>query len=295
MFTKGQSYQLGKYQLTITQNLLSEAHHGHEVYLASAASGQNYVLKFSTTPLATQQLHHEHSILQTLQGIAGIPQTQVVSAVHEPTQPQLQLAHIVQYMEHRATLAQYLRFQPTLLQQNELLPAVLDWFKQIVQILAAVHERGIIHGDLKLQNCLLNSAGRITIVDWDHGRFVGKAYFSTTIEGTPPYMAPEHLQGQTPDQRCDIYTLGMMHIALLYGSLLTPLYARSHGQAQRRHKTDIVATIIAGETAKYDLYPVPRSPAEAQLQAIWQRMTAPNAKQRFQTMAEIVPTLQPLL
>lgn len=287
MFTIGQSYQLGDEQFTIAKNLLAEPHHSHEVYLASDSAKQLWVVKFATTPLAVKQLRHEQAILQQLNRSLGTPYTRGVVAVHDSAQKHLLAAHITEYVPHTYTLAHYLQFHPTLVHQAQLLPKIFSWFKQCVDIMTAVHDQGIAHGDLKLQNCVLDAQDQVHVIDWDHGQWLTQSQRPATIEGTPPYMSPEHLHGQAPDPQTDIYTLGMMFLALAYGSVITPLYVWSRPKAERRDKAAVVKAIVVGETAKYYLYPLPRTELEMNLQAIWRRMTEPNRQQRFQTMLEI--------
>lgn len=287
MFTIGQNYVLGNRCFTITKNLLTEPHHSHEVYLALDEAQQAWVIKFATTALAVEQLQHEQAILQELNHVIGTPQTRALVKFQDKTQPHVLAAHITEYIPHHYTLAHYLRFHPTLAQQTKMIPDIFTWFQQCIDVVATVHEQGIAHGDLKLQNCVLDDRGQIHIIDWDHGHWLKQAERPKTIEGTPPYMSPEHLRGQAPDPLTDMYTLGMMFMAVTYGSLMTPLYAWVRPKPQRREKAAVVRAIVAGETAKYQLYPLPRTPLEMNLQTIWQRMTQPERADRFPNMRSI--------
>jgi eukaryotic-like serine/threonine-protein kinase len=87
------------------------------------------------------------------------------------------------------------------------------------------HERGVIHRDIKPSNIYFDpGTGMVKLVDFgiaaiDRRIREGKATDDQTIAGTPRYMAPEQLQGERPDHRSDLYSLGVVLYRLLSGRL----------------------------------------------------------------------------
>jgi len=102
---------------------------------------------------------------------------------------------------------------------------------QLAEGLAAAHEQGVIHRDLKPGNVRVTADGRVKILDFGLAKLVGP--FSGTestqslgesqaVAGTLPYMAPEQLRGQACDARTDIYSAGAVLYEMVTGQRLFP-------------------------------------------------------------------------
>ena len=114
----------------------------------------------------------------------------------------------------------------------------------LCRALAAVHQAGFLHRDVKAQNVMREAGGRIVLMD-----FGAAAVMSTGsqpapgVKGTPLYLAPEVIQGDPPSAKSDLYSLGVLLYYLVSGDF--PVTGRSlddianaHAQGRRRSLRD---------------------------------------------------------
>ncbi|EDO17161.1 hypothetical protein Kpol_1072p31 [Vanderwaltozyma polyspora DSM 70294] len=80
--------------------------------------------------------------------------------------------------------------------------------ESVLRGLSYLHERKVIHRDIKPQNILLNEKGQVKLCDFGvSGEAVNS--LATTFTGTSFYMAPERIQGQPYSVTCDVWSLGL--------------------------------------------------------------------------------------
>lgn len=108
-------------------------------------------------------------------------------------------------------------------QQGQLLPVseVLALGVRLARALDYAHRQGVVHRDIKPANIMYDAAtGSVKIMDFGIARIAdGSRTRTGLVLGTPSYMAPEQLAGQTVDGRSDLYALGAVIYQLLTGRL----------------------------------------------------------------------------
>ena len=122
----------------------------------------------------------------------------------------------------------------------------------LCRALAAVHQAGFLHRDVKAQNVMREAGGRIVLMD-----FGAAAVMSTgsqrapDLKGTPLYLAPEVLQGDPPSAKSDLYSLGVLLYYLVSGEF--PVNGRSlddignaHAHGRRRSLRDARPDLPSG-------------------------------------------------
>ncbi len=95
---------------------------------------------------------------------------------------------------------------------------VIDWAKQLCDVLGYLHSKKIIYRDMKPANVMLKPEGNLKVIDFGIAReYKEQNTADTTVLGTKGYASPEHYGARQTDARSDIFTLGMTLHHLLTG------------------------------------------------------------------------------
>ena len=104
----------------------------------------------------------------------------------------------------------------------------IDYARQISEGLAAAHDKGIVHRDVKPDNLFVTTDGRVKILDFGIAKLTAPgddpdrtALLTETaagmVVGTAAYMSPEQVRGETVDARSDLFSFGAVLFEMLSG------------------------------------------------------------------------------
>jgi len=95
----------------------------------------------------------------------------------------------------------------------------VDYLGQICTGLAAAHDAGVIHRDLKPHNVLVGERNAVKLIDFGLAKATAGSGMTATgvLLGTPHYMSPEQVRGKPVDAASDLYSLGALAFHLVGG------------------------------------------------------------------------------
>ena len=149
--------------------------------------------------------------------------------------------------------------------------------RQILLGLAEAHRRGKVHRDMKPANIMINKDGQAVILDFglvleDTSQNITRA---GTVLGTPRYMAPEQVTGDSLGHRGDLYSLGVILFEMLIGE--PPFKANDYVGVLMKHARDpLPRPEDFGKTLPIEIY------------RIIEKMTRKKPDQRYQSAEEII-------
>jgi serine/threonine-protein kinase len=115
--------------------------------------------------------------------------------------------------------------------------------RQLCAGLAAAHDKGVLHRDLKPHNVMIDGLGAVRVTDFGLAGFVEEFSKREVAAGTPAYMAPEQLAGREVSVKSDVYSLGLVLYELFSGKRMFEGTTRE--QVERSRKATETSTLTS--------------------------------------------------
>ena len=259
-----------------------------EVYLASDISaGRKAALKLLPTQF-TGDAERMKRFQQEARAVAGLNHPNILTVYEVGADSSLR--YIASELIEGETLRQRLG------RESVQLSEAVEIAIQVASALAAAHEAGVIHRDVKPGNIMLRPDGYVKVLDFGIAKLAEQEAPATmpkdealllvetnlgSILGTVPYMSPEQACGAPADKRTDIWSLGVVLYEMATG------HAPFSGDTPR----EVMSSILEKEPPPLTHY-IPHAPAE--LQQIISKTLRKNREERYPSAHALLQALKDL-
>jgi len=205
---------IGKYQIEarLGSGAFGQVHHGQDTVLNRHVAIKSLKKKYLNK-------HGQEPLINEAKVLARLSHPNIVT-LYELLETD-DANHLVMEYVNGISLSERLKAGPFSLDE------FLTIADKIICALSAAHEKGIVHGDIKPNNIVLDQAGIPYLVDFGLSKFSNRddelqtltstEESSSSLEGTLPYMAPETIMGETINPRSDIFSVGVVFYEMLTG------------------------------------------------------------------------------
>lgn len=215
------SQELGVNHLT-DYELLSDS--GHNLVYRAQMGGKWVVLK-AAKPTEGEQTRNQLLLEREFEIMHRLDSIYVVQTISMVDDPQLGRSILMEYV-HGRSLDKFVAGNPTSTERRR----VAD---ELMEALIFLHDRQIVHGDLKPSNILITDSGNhVRLIDF--GFSDNEAFIAKNIGTSPSISSPEQLPTNVLKPERDIYALGKM-LALLFPHSLKPVIRRCLASDRSRY------------------------------------------------------------
>ncbi|KAG6007788.1 hypothetical protein E4U21_005507 [Claviceps maximensis] len=210
--------------------LLNKLGKGHfaEVHLCiEKSSGQRYAVKIFSDPPGVENRSKTEGLQQEIAILMSVSHPNVLCL--KDTFNERERVYIVLELASEGELFNYIVMKQKLSEQE-----TRKLFLQLFEGIKYLHGRNIVHRDIKPENILLTDKNlSVKLADFGLSKIVGESAFTTTLCGTPSYVAPEILadsKHRKYTKAVDIWSLGVVMYICLCGfpPFSDELYSKDH-------------------------------------------------------------------
>ena len=225
-FTSGPIRSLSSQELGVNHltdyELLSDS--GHNLVYRAQMGGKWVVLK-AAKPTEGEQTRNQLLLEREFEIMHRLDSIYVVQTISMVDDPQLGRAILMEYV-HGRSLDKFVAGNPTSTERRR----VAD---ELMEALIFLHERQIVHGDLKPSNILITDSGNhVRLIDF--GFSDNEAFIAKNIGTSPSISSPEQLPTNVLKPERDIYALGKI-LSLLFPHSLKPVIRRCLASDRSRY------------------------------------------------------------
>ncbi len=208
------------------------------------------------------------ALAQEFQLLASLRHPSIIGVLDYGFDSQRQPFLTMELIENAQTIHEAARNQPLSVQ--------VELLTQLLQALAYLHRRNVVHRDLKPNNVLVKS-GQVKVLDFGISTLTGTK--PSAISGTVLYMAPEVLRGEPAGSAADLYAVGVLTYELLEGH--TPFASDTPSKLIENILTTPLEVILSG--------------MDSPVAKVLERLLAKTPEDRYSSATEVIAALSELV
>ena len=192
------------------RHLISDRIEAMKVLLSAASSNQEMLDRFTREIRVLAALNHPN-----------------IAALHTAFRHENQLVMIMEYVDGLDLRR--------ILPQGISLDQAVAYTRQVLAALDYAHSQHVIHRDIKPSNIMLTSAGQVKLLDFGIALATPDPRLTVagTVVGSMHYIPPEQIYGEQPDERADLYAMGVTLYEMITGKL--PIEGANYPQVIANH------------------------------------------------------------